>query len=392
MTTLRIIDRDFNLINEISSFESLQITNIFGGVGQLELKINRYLTGAEDLKINRIVFPTNRTDKPFIIRHREIELDENGKETENWNIIALSLRSLLSQRIIIPPPRTANDNKSGNAETVLKHYVSISAVNPIDSKRIIPKLVIASNLQRGDKVNRSARFDTLSEELATISTLTGTGWNISVDIINKQFVFDVVESTNHSAKQFTNNPVIFSPDFNSLESLDYTESYLDYKNMAYVAGQGEGIERRVITLNDDSEGFERYELYVDARDISETEDEDGTGEEGGEPPPRPVAEIEADLIDRGNEKLDELKQEIFMDGQILTKSPFLYERDYTEGDIVTVQHRAWGLELDARITEVKEVYESGNPMKIEVVFDNDKPTLIDKIKREFKALNPIKKT
>ena len=52
-----------------------------------------------------------------------------------------------------------------------------------------------------------------------------------------------------------------------------------------------------------------------------------------------------------------------MEGQILTKSPFIYERDWDIGDITTQQNKNWGITMDARITEVKEIYESGNPKR-----------------------------
>ena len=353
----------------------------------LELKINRYLHGANELIKDRIVFPTNQLDKGHVILHREIELDENGKETENWLIKALSLKTWLSQRIIMPPANTSNDNKQGKAETVMKHYVNVSAVNPVDSKRIIPNLVIAPDLQRGDTISRSARFDTLSDELQTISELSGLGWNISIDIKNKKFVFEVDEGRELSATQRINNPVIFSPKFNSLKSLEFTESYLDYKNMAVVAGQGEGLKRSIVLLNEEHEGYDRFELYVDARDIEDMK----TDSEGNETP-RPPADIEKDLTDRGNEKLAELTAEVFMSGQILTKSPFLYEKDWDIGDIVTLQHEDWGITLDARITEVKESEQEGTGKEIEVVFDKDKPTLISKIKREFNNLKPLQKS
>ncbi|WP_336663585.1 siphovirus ReqiPepy6 Gp37-like family protein [Kurthia gibsonii] len=383
---LRIIDKEFNLIDEISLYESLQITRKWHSIGMLELKINRYQHGANELIKDRIVFPTNQLQKGHVILHREIELDENGKETENWLIKALSLKTWLSQRIIMPPSHTSHDNKSGKAETVMKHYVNVSAVNPVDRKRIIPNLVIAPDLQRGDTISRSARFDTLSDELQTISELSGLGWNITIDIVNKKFVFDVSEGQDLTAYQRVNNPVIFSPKFNSLKSLEFTESYLDFKNTALVAGQGEGTARKIVMINDINTGYERHELYVDARDIADT----NTDNEGNETP-RPPAEVEKDLTDRGNEKLAELAAEIFISGQILTKSPFKYEEDWDIGDIVTLQHEDWGITLDTRITEVKESNEAGNAYEIEVVFDKDKPTLIDKIKREFKNLNPLVK-
>ncbi|MCM3316192.1 siphovirus ReqiPepy6 Gp37-like family protein [Rummeliibacillus stabekisii] len=395
MLPLRIIDLNFNLIDEITQYSSLQFTRKWHEIGEIELKINRYIRGANELTKDRIIFPHNHLHKAYQIKHREIELDENGKETENWLIKAKPLKAWLSQRLILPPSHTAYDNKQGNAETVMKHYVNLHAVNPVDSKRKIPKLVIAPNKNRGDSISRSSRFDVLSDEMTTISQLSGLGWNVVVDIKNKQFVFEVAEGVNRVASQRVNPPVIFSPEYNSLKNMEYTESYLDYKNMAYVAGQGEGVERRVITLNDTSTGLDRYELFVDARDVEETKSVDATDSEGDpttEDVPRPEDEIIAELTDRGKEKLAEHEQEIYMGGQILAKSPFLYERDWDLGDIITVQNKNWGITMDIRITEIKEIYEVGNPKQIEVVFDKDKPTFIDIIKRQFKNMNPVIKS
>ncbi|RIJ64096.1 siphovirus ReqiPepy6 Gp37-like family protein [Rummeliibacillus sp. POC4] len=384
MLPLRIIDLNFKLIEEVSLYESLQLTRKHHEIGEIELKINRYVKGADQLRKDRIIFPHNQLHKVYQIKHREIELDENGKETENWIIKAKSLKSWLSQRLILPPSHTAYVNKQGKAETVMKYFVDICAVNPVDAKRKILNLVISPDLKRGDTISRSARFDVLSDEMITISQLSGLGWNISVDIKNKQFVFDVVEGVNCVSTQRDNPPVIFSPEFDSLKSMGYTESYLDYKNMAYIAGQGEGVDRRVITIGDTATGLDRYELFVDARDVGET----NTDDEGNETP-RSQQEIETDLTDRGNEKLSEHSQEIYMEGQILTKSPFIYERDWDLGDITTQQNKNWGITMDARITEVKEIYEAGNPKRIEVVFDKDKPTFMNLIKRQFKNMNPV---
>lgn len=384
MLPLRIIDINFNLIDEITKYASLQLTRKHHEIGEIEIKINRYAKGANELTKDRIIFPLNQLHKVYQIKHREIELDENGKETENWIIKAKPLKAWLSQRLILPPEGKSNDELKDKAETVMKHYVDVCAVNPVDAKRKIPNLVIATDQKRGDKISRSARFDVLSDEITTISQLSGLGWNISVDLKNKQFVFDVVEGVNRVATQRDNPPVIFSPEFNSLKSMGYTESYLDYKNMAYVAGQGEGVDRRVITIGDTASGLDRYELFVDARDVGET----NTDDDGNETP-RSQQEIETDLTDRGNEKLSEHSQEIYMEGQILTKSPFIYERDWDLGDITTQQNKNWGITIDARITEVKEIYEAGNPKRIEVVFDKDKPTFMNLIKRQFKNMNPV---
>lgn len=60
-----------------------------------------------------------------------------------------------------------------------------------------------------------------------------------------------------------------------------------------------------------------------------------------------------------------------------------YQTDWDLGDSVTFFSRRWGLQLDTRITEVKETYEE-NGMTLDVTFGNDLPTLLDKIKRVVK--------
>lgn len=172
-------------------------------------------------------------------------------------------------------------------------------------------------------------------------------------------MFDVKGGRILTASQSVLPPVIFSPQFESLKSLHYTESELNYKNIAYVAGQGEGVDRRVIELGDDV-GLGRHELFIDARYIPEEDDVEVPNGEGGlttEKVSRPEKEIIADLTEHGHQQMQEFLQEHYLEGQILTNSPFKYEKDYDLGDIVTNQNKEWGIALDARITEVKEVYE-----------------------------------
>lgn len=124
------------------------------------------------------------------------------------------------------------------------------------------------------------------------------------------------EGRNLVANQTGLPQAIFSTEFETIESLEYTESDLDYKNFAVVAGQGEGIERRIISIGD-AAGADRYEMFVDARDVSE-EDDKGN--------PRPDEKVIADLNKSGNEKMSGHAQEIYLSGQILTTSRLIFEK------------------------------------------------------------------
>lgn len=377
MLPIRIMTRDFNLINEIDQYSSLQITRSWHGIGDIELRINRYIRGASELTKGRIIFPHSHLNKAYVILYREIELNENGKITENWIIRALSLKAWLAQRLTYPPDHTSYDNKQGDAESVMQHYVNNNVVNPIDVNRIMQDIALAPNLNRGSTVSWQSRFKNLAEELSEISLISGIGWNVEVDIGNKLFIFKPLEGRDLTVNQTALPPAIFSPEFNTLGQLSYVESELDYKNYAIVAGQGEGVDRRIVYVGE-STGFERYELFVDARDINEETDDE-------ESMPRPEQDIINDLVNRGHQKLAEHEQEIYMEGHALTKSRLIYENDYDLGDLVTLQNREWGITMDALITEVKEIFEPSG-QKIELTFGNNRPTLIDKIKQELSGM------
>jgi hypothetical protein len=380
MKSTRILSSDMDILGELDNYESMFFIRRWHGIGEIELRINRYKKHADKLMKGNLILIGKELNKVYQIKHREIELDENGKATENWLIRGVSLKGVVSQRITIPPAHTAYDNKQGDAETVIKHYVDRNIINPVDARRKIPQLELAPNLQRGPSVSLQSRYKNLAEEIADISLASGLGWDVHLDIGNKKWIFDVQEGRTLTAGQSVLPPVIFSPQFESLQSLHYTESELNYKNVAYVAGQGEGVERRIVELGTE-EGLYRQEIFIDARDVPEE-----TDEEGQEPQPRPEQDIIQDLTDRGRQQLEQFMQEQYLEGQILTYSPFKYQEDYNLGDVVTVQNKDWGVTMDARISEIKEIYETSG-FRIESVFGNNRPTLIKKIKQELSQIS-----
>lgn len=372
---IRIMTRDFHLLDEIKLYSSLQIIRSWHGIGYIELRINRYLKGADKLLRGRIIFPHKYLNKGYIILHKEIELDENGKVTENWIIRAQSLKSWFSERLTNPPIGKAQDAITADAETVMRHYVHNNVINPVDPGDIIHDLVMDENLHRGEQIEWQSRYKVLSSELEKIGLLSGLGWNIEIDLENKQYIFKVLEGRSLVESQSILPPAIFSPEFGTLKQLKYVESELEYKNFAVVAGQGEGADRRIVTVGD-AVGADRRVLFVDARDIAEEK-------ESGQP--IPVEQIEEALRQRGLQKLAEHQQEIYLEGQVLEQSRLIYQRDFDLGDIGTLQSKDWGATMDARITEVKEIYEPGKT-GIDLTFGNDRPTLISKIKQELSGM------
>lgn len=361
MKPIRVLSTAFDLLAEIDNYESMSLVRSWHGMGEIEIRINRYKQHTDQLVKGNLILVGSQLNKAFIIRHREIELDENGKASENWLIKGLALKSITGQRITVPPDTLAYDSISANAETVMKLYVSNNIISPVDPNRSIAQMVNALNMNRGSSITWQSRYKNLAEELSDISLNSGLGWIVSLDILQKQLVFDVLEGKDLTVNQTVNPPVIFSPQFDSLKSLSFTESDLNYKNVGIVGGQGEGAARSITEVGTGS-GLNRHEVFIDARDI------------------------DGDLAVRGQQKLQEFLTEQYLEGQILTNSPFKYEIDYDLGDVVTVQNKDWYVTMDTRITEIKEFYEVSG-FKIEATFGNNRPTLIQKIKQELSQIS-----
>ncbi|MGR5963143.1 siphovirus ReqiPepy6 Gp37-like family protein [Bacillus paranthracis] len=267
-----------------------------------------------------------------------MEQDTTDKGDKFLVIKGDTLKWMVSRRITVPPEGFTNHRIEANAETIMKEYVNLQAVNPIDPKRKIPGLVIAEDKKRGPNMVYLTRFKNLAEELSKISKATDISWDISLDYDNKQFILDVIEGLDRSISQTEIPYVIFSVDFDNITDIKYIDSETNYKNVGYVAGQGQGVDRKLVTVGQSElEGFDRKEVFIDARDI----------------------ENENDLPQRGKQKLDNdfARIESF-EVEIDPYSSFVYGEHWFEGDIVTVQDNEIGKSLDLRATEVQEVWEN----------------------------------
>jgi hypothetical protein len=155
-----------------------------------------------------------------------------------------------------------------------------------------------------------------------------------------KMVLDLAEGTDRSLMQEDNPHIIFSDAYSNLLSFSYASDTAITRNFAYIYGHGEGADRKRTTYCDGIEPtyLERYELYVDADDISEEEQIDG------ETVPIPEEQYIALLKTRGSEKLVDSKTA--SESEIAANNTqYVYNRDYYVGDYVTVEHKRFGMIL-----------------------------------------------
>lgn len=184
--------------------------------------------------------------------------------------------------------------------------------------------------------------------LATLQEIVkayGLGFRVVTEDHNIiTLIFEIISGTNRSESQEENDPVIFSPEFENLLSSSYVLDTTNYKNVAIVAGEGEGKNRKTATLGSAS-GLARREMFVDARDLSSN---DGEISE---------ADYTAQLVGRGAEKIAEHQITESFDGEMDTENTYMLDADYTLGDIVTTENE-YGIRKNVRISAIMEVWDA----------------------------------
>ena len=123
--------------------------------------------------------------------------------------------------------------------------------------------------------------------------------------------------------------------------------------MALIGGEGEGTARKYQSIGD-SEGFDRYELFVDANDISSNDGEIS------------LTDYNKLLIERGNEKITENTFVESYTGEVETTLTYVYKKDYDLGDIVETVNE-YGMEATPRIIEIIES-ENENGLRVVPTF------------------------
>ena len=74
-------------------------------------------------------------------------------------------------------------------------------------------------------------------------------------------MFEVLEGVDRSANQTKRPPMIFNVDYDNVSNREFISDITEYKNTAIVAGQGEGVNRRIRYVGNENSGMNRYELF-----------------------------------------------------------------------------------------------------------------------------------
>lgn len=339
----------------IDSFKSLVVNRRFFSANDFELKLELSMDNLTNLKKGNAI----RIGSVFYyINFSGVENLSEGVLT----VKGVSFFGLLNQRIV-----WENYTKQARPEWISRDLLIRHVTNPSDTNRKLAQISVSDDLDiTGTSILYQNSYGMVREAIESLGKTHGFGFT-------EEYVDPFIP---HSKITFTtgkdlSDVVEFTTDAENVLSESYESSDYDERNVALVAGEGDGTARTLVTLGSE-QGLNRKELYVDARDLQSEKEDDTT---------MTATEYSQALIERGESKLAEQQAILILDGDINVQNQlYEYEVDYDLGDTVRRSSPTFKLAYNAQITEIQEIYENG--LQIVPTFGKRSPTLIDIIKRK----------
>lgn len=367
----KIDDITFDQIGDISQYTSLIWPDTFNGYASFELWAPITDDNAELLKQGNVVWTGG--ENAAVIEIIKSSVDVNGDK--QYYVKGRTLEKYLTDRIVWGTYLSSGVYTS----TIMYDLVNENCINPSDMHRKIPWLVNSIDAKIGKKISQYQKTGgEVYDALVGLAADADIGFNILFDPRNKRLVFEVVSGTDRTLdNDLGNDPVVFSTELEDILSSSYYSNDQDKKTMAMIQGEDKGEERKTVLVGEvESKGFNRRELYVDARDLqSELYNDDGSVTLLTE------EQYLLTLTQRGDEKLAEYVVSETFEAQIRQFGDVQYEfgKDYVKGDKVTIVDKQLGVQVSARITEVEEDFDDEYALLL--TFGYSYPTMITKIKR-----------
>lgn len=261
MIDLYVLNKDLERVGIIDAFKSLIWATRYNEIGDCELYIPATIPAFNLLKKG---YYLSREDDDMVCRIEKVELTTDIENGDYLIVTGYDVKKILYQRVI-----WSQTNVDGKIEDFIRNMIYKSLVSPNLSARAITNTKGRQNFMLGDKANftevttQQVSYANVGEKTEELCKQHEWGFKVIVDISVNNFYFVLYKGTDRS------NTVIFSHNFENLVATNYIEDDTHLANVALVAGEGEGSDR-TRNVSGYAEGMNRFEIYVDARDLSKT--------------------------------------------------------------------------------------------------------------------------
>lgn len=360
------------VIGLIDTAKSIIWQSKYYGIGTFEIYVSASAENLALLKEDNYVTRIDR-DECGIIDKIEITNDQH----DGLMIVASGsfCKSILNRRIVYEATLTGTGMQyywicnsailSGNVETAVRGLIEANAINTADPNRNIPEIywtadditglsetiVIDADADTEESAEKQVTYKYLCDYTDSVLEEYGLGAKMWLDRDRLQFRYKVFKGADRSRDNtIGEQPLIFSQDFDNLNSSNYTLDKSSYKTTALIGGEGEGTERKCAFSFAWIKGLDRRETFVDASSLS------STYKEGEEEKSYTIEAYRKMLEAQGRQAIAAAQKVETFDGELdLTNSEYRYINDYNVGDIITIEDKKIGKYANARILSVTEV-------------------------------------
>lgn len=333
-----ILNKNFEALAVIDDYSSLIWTTRYYKCGDFEIVVP---VTEKYVELMQIGYYLRRDDDENVGIIEDFEISRSEEGDEQMIVTGRFLASILSRRIIAQQT-TVNTSVSSAILTLLNQNVRSASIGNRHITNIDWKTVSVGSLT---KIQAQYTGKNLLETIENICETYQYGFKITLSDEN-HFVCELYQGTDRSYAQTTNPYVIFSDEYDNLLSSRYQKQSSELVTDVLVAGEGEGLDRKTLWVSKDNpSGLDRYEMYLDQRnmstndgEITETEYQNQMKEEGMENITQITTAFE------GTVYFDNVK----------------YKEDVNIGDVCVIENKKWGISINSRLIEVIEsVDESG---------------------------------
>lgn len=373
-----VTDEAISLIGEVNDASSVLYTKRFKGYGTLEMYVPLTNENVQYCKVGNMLCIGSTGRYCYFILGIQPQKDENG--FVKIKVVGRSLECILANRILYTTHKYTNKALS----YVMYNMVDVNFISVTDSKRRLSHL----ELEQGAYTNLFGPVVTLQRLGKSVKDREDEicenyeyGYEIYFDIKALKFIFRVLQPVNKTYNSGVQLPIIFDTETDDVLQSTYNYNAEAEKNVALVVGEAQDstekdikVRAKVVVGNDTLAGYQRKEMYIDARDLqSESESDSGSVEEMSQ------HDYEELLRNRGSVKLSENAVVQTLEASIrYYGSQYEYDVDYTVGDIVTIVDRDINVMVNASISEVEIAY--SDTYEIRLTIGTGVPTLYSKIK------------
>jgi hypothetical protein len=269
-----ILDQNFNVQGILDDFRSFIWITRYREVGECDIEVNATTDNLNLFREKWYIYNTASPD--MLCRIEKIRINTSIESGNTLIISGVDMKKLLDQRVVwetatadrynaelfarekLVAPALGASATDENRKIKVNGSVVFGFLQPVPLQGIISEQVSYKNI--GEKIREYCqRFD----------------WGYKVMYIHNAvdglfLKFGFYKGADRSGS------VVFSPNFDNLIESSYEKDMTDFVNIALVAGEGEGSNRRRAVSGNTSnssvapKGVDRYEMYVDARQISKS--------------------------------------------------------------------------------------------------------------------------